>query len=79
MNASPDIGTYFFTQGILGVVVLVLAWGYWKKDNALQAEKDARLQDAKETTKDVATVVQGNTQAMNVLTAKIDTGKKEGS
>lgn len=79
MSASPDVGTYLFTQGVLGVVCLVLGLVCRTLYNKVQALQDARLQDAKDVTKDVTTVVQGNAEAMRILAAKIEAGKREGN
>lgn len=78
MQGAPDVGTYLFTQGVLGVVCLVLGVVCIKLYNKVQQLQDARLQDQKDVTKDVTTVVQGNAQAMSILAAKIETGKKDG-
>ena len=57
MQGAPDVGTYFFTQGILGVIVVVLGIVCIKLYNKVQELQDARLLDAKEVTKDVTTVL----------------------
>lgn len=35
------------SQGLLGVITVVLAYSVFTKDKAVQAEKDARIADAK--------------------------------
>jgi hypothetical protein len=75
-TATPDIPTYFFTQGILGVLVLVLAFVCFKLYTKVQTLQDARLQDAKDVAKDVTTVLSANTTSNNLLAAKIESGKR---
>lgn len=79
MNSAPDVATYFFTQGVLGVVSLVLGGVCWKLYNKVQQLQDARLQDTKDVAKDVTTVLAANTQSNLLLAAKIETSKREGS
>lgn len=79
MQGAPDVGTYFFTQGILGVIVVVLDIVCIKLYNKVQELQDARLLDAKEVTKDVTTVLAGNTQSNLILAEKIETSKREGA
>jgi hypothetical protein len=70
--------TYLLTQGVLGVMLLlslVFNWYQYKQGTKTAAD---RLQDAKDVTKEVVTALQANTQSTNVLTAKIETGKREG-
>lgn len=74
-----DLGTYFFTQGILGVLVFVLGFICLKLYNKVQQLQDARLTDAKEVTKDVTTVLAANTQSNLLLAAKIESGKRGGN
>jgi len=75
-DGSPDIATYFFTQGILGVLVLVLGFVCYKLYNKVQSLQDARLQDQKDVTKDVTTVLAANTTSNNLLAEKIENGKR---
>lgn len=77
MNNPPDVATYFFTQGILGVVTLVLSGVCWKLYNKVQQLQDDRLQDTKDVAKDVTTVLAANTQSNLLLAAKIEASKKE--
>ena len=77
-----NVPTYLLTQGVLGVACLVLGIVIIyqqkkidKKDARIEALQDLRLADNKEVTKDVTEVLQGNSQAITVLTAKIEAGK----
>lgn len=79
MSGSPDVGTYLFTQGVLGVVCFCLGFVCVRLYIKNQALQDARLQDNKDVTKDVTTVLQANTQSNLLLAAKIEAGKKEGN
>lgn len=74
-----DPTTFYFTQGVLGITVIVLGLVCVKLYNRNQALQDARLQDAKDVTQDVTTVLQGNTQSNLVLAAKIEAGKQGGA
>lgn len=79
MDSSTGVATYFFTQGVLGVVTLVLGGVCWKLYNKIQQLQDARLQDTKDVAKDVTTVLAANTQSNLLLAAKIEASKKEGA
>lgn len=79
MSGAPDLTTYLLTQGVLGVACVALGVAVIKLYNKVQELQEARLQDSKDTTKEVITVVQGNTQANLLLAAKIESGKKEGT
>lgn len=76
MNAAPDLATYYFTQGVLGVSVVALAIVAIVLYKRVQFLNDARLNDAKEVIKDVTTVVSANTQSQLILAEKIQSGKK---
>lgn len=83
---DPNITTYYLTQGVLGVTVVVLIYVVIKLYNKGEAKQsridelqDLRLQDSKEVTKDVTAVLQGNTQSNLVLAAKIDAAKGRGN
>ncbi len=71
--------TYYFTQGVLGVTVVVLAIVVGKLYSKVQELQEARLGDAKEVTKDVTTVLSANTQSNLLLAAKIETNKNGGA
>lgn len=76
MAPEQSTATYLFTQGVLGVLVFALSAvvvALWKDNKRLQ---DARLADSKEVTKEVTAVVSGNTNAMNLFSAKIEGGKQ---
>lgn len=79
MAGAPDLTTYLLTQGVLGVACIALSIACIKLYNKLQEVQDARLQDSKDVTKEVTTVIQSNTQSNLVLAAKIEAGKKEGA
>lgn len=79
------IAAYLFTQGVLGVAVLVLGWVCVKLYNKTERQQtrieelqDLRLTDSKDITKDVTTVLQGNSQSNYILAEKIEAarGKK---
>lgn len=81
-----DVATYLFTQGVLGVVCLVLGivcirlYGKTEKQEArIQELQELRLQDSKEVTKDVTEVLQGNSQSNRILAEKIEIAKNQGS
>ena len=76
MQNTPDLATYFFTQGILGVLVVALSIVCYKLYSKVQSLQDARLQDQKDVTKDVTTVLAANTTSNNLLAAKIESGKR---
>lgn len=77
MPASPDIGTYLFTQGILGVACLALGYVCVKLYNKIQTLQSTMVQDAKDTTKEVVNALNGNTQSNMVLAEKIEASKRE--
>lgn len=84
---SPS--TYLFTQGVLGIVVVVLALTFrWyfnysqKKIDDLnkiifQGQAD-RLTDSKENTKEATAIIQENSQNLRILSEKIEVGKSIG-
>lgn len=74
--------TYLFTQGVLGVAVVVLAavinklYNKTEKQQArIEELQELRLQDSKEVTKDVTEVLQGNAQSNLILAEKIEVAK----
>lgn len=80
--AQPDFITYLFSQGVLGVVcaglIIVTIYQQRKldqKDATIQILNDNRLTDAKEVQKDLGTVLSGNSQANQLLAAKIEAVK----
>jgi len=44
---TEQIATALVGQGLPGIVILALAWAYWRKDAELKRANDARLEDAK--------------------------------
>lgn len=42
-----SIASGLAAQGPLGIVVVVTGWVAWSKDRELKAERDARIEDAK--------------------------------
>lgn len=92
MDISQGVGSYLFTQGVLGIACIVLGWvclKLYNKNEKLQADKDA-LQREKEaiiearrvesnaTTKEVLEVLQSNSQSNTLLATKIESVKREG-
>lgn len=71
-----DASTYFLTQGVLGVLVVVLGGLSWKLYNKVQTLQDTMYKDAKETTTVVVNALNGNTQSNLVLAEKIEAGKR---
>lgn len=81
---------YYFTQGVLGVTCIVLAWvclKLYNKTEKLQLEKDvlqkekedlieARRQDSIQSVKDYSLIVQNNTHTQELLAGKIDVVKE---
>lgn len=75
---SPEVGALgdILSQGVLGALVIILLYAYWRKDKELKEINAGRLQDSKDVAKDVTTVIQANTTSINLLAAKIETGKQ---
>lgn len=78
-----DPTTYFLTQGVLGVTVLVLGIvvrALWQDVKKKEAEKIAILEawraETKEEGKAALDVLQGNSQSLFYLADKIESGKK---
>lgn len=78
-----DATTYLFTQGILGIVAVVLSTVCIKlynkterQETRIQELQDLRLEDSKEVTRDVTAVLQGNAQSNRILAEKIEIAKK---
>lgn len=83
---DPNITTYYLTQGVLGVTVLVLIYVVIKlynkgedKQTRIDELQDLRLQDSKNVTKDVTAVLQGNSQSNLILAEKIEASKRRGN
>ena len=49
MDLTPVV-EMLASHGPLGAMIVVLGWVAWRKDLALQAERDARIADAKSYT-----------------------------
>lgn len=91
--APTDPATYYFTQGVLGVTVIVLAlvirfmFKYYTekldaKDLKIEALQNVRFDDNvkhtddyREIAKNDQMVLQGNSQAIELMAAKIEAGK----
>jgi hypothetical protein len=78
------VSSFLLTQGVLGVACLVLGGvciklynKTEKQEQKIQELQDLRLADSKEVAKDVTTVLQGNSQAMAVLSEKIEIAKQQ--
>lgn len=74
--------TYYFTQGVLGVTVLVLGYvvnRLYSKTERLEKEKtelaEARRLDDKLMIERTTAIVQENTQSNRILAEKIELGK----
>ena len=70
--------TYFFTQGVLGVIVVVLALVVMKLYNENKALHEARRLDAEKNLREAHEVMGGVSTNMRILTEKIEVGKKTG-
>jgi hypothetical protein len=77
------VSTYLFTQGVLGIALLVVGYVCIKLYNKTEKQQlrieelqELRLTDTKEVTQDVTAVVQGNADAIRILTEKIELAKK---
>lgn len=78
-----DISTYYLTQGVLGVTVLVLVYvviKLYSKIERLETEKvalmDARRLDALQTLEKVNEVMSTNSQTNRLLAEKIEGAKQ---
>lgn len=80
---AEQITTYFFTQGILGVVVIVLGivcMKLYNKNERLEKEKTAILEAWRDETREEGRVqievLKGNSQSLFYLADKIEVDKK---
>ena len=73
-----DASTYFFTQGVLGVIVVVLALVVVKLYNENKALHEARRLDAEKNLREAHEVMGGLSTNMRILTEKIQVGKQAG-
>lgn len=76
------VNTFYLTQGVLGVTVLVLALvvvKLYNKTERLEKEKvellNERNRDDKETLKEVTTVMNESSQNIRILSEKIEVAK----
>lgn len=83
---DTPLGTYLFTQGVLGVAVFVLGWVCIKLYNKTERQQarieelhELRLQDSREIQKEITTVLEGNSQSNRILAEKIEVGKQRGT
>lgn len=75
MDPTPAI-TAIASNGLLGAVVIVVGWVAWSKDRELKAEREARINDAKNYT-DLALGLQAKVlDAVNRLSDILDETKK---
>lgn len=79
---EPNIPTYLFTQGVLGVCTLILGIVCIKLYNKIERQEariqelhELRFQDSKEVAKNLAEVLEGNAQANRILAEKIEAGR----
>jgi hypothetical protein len=42
-----SLASQLASHGILGIIVVILGWAYWRKDQELKTERDAHLADTK--------------------------------
>lgn len=77
---------YLFTQGVLGVVLVILAIAFIYYYRSTQKQltdnaktifdlQEARRVDYKETAQEVTGVLQDNSQNLRILSEKIEVGK----
>lgn len=82
-----NISTYLFTQGVLGVAVLVLGLVCWKLYDSREADRKEwraevkelntlRLTDSKEVAEKVILVMNDTSQNLRILSEKIEGGKE---
>lgn len=75
MNASTLV-TNIASQGLLGVMLVVVGWVAWSKDRELKTEREARIADAKNYT-DLALKLQAQViEAVHKLADILDEMKK---
>ena len=47
---DPDLLAKLASQGILGIMLVIVGWFAWSKDRELKVEREARIADAKDYT-----------------------------
>lgn len=79
----PDVNTYLFSQGVLGVACLVLGIvcvKLYNKTDRLEKDKtdlmEARRVDTVQTLEKITEVMQTNSQTNRLLAEKIEAGKQ---
>lgn len=55
-------------MGLPGIVIVALAWAYFRKDSLVNELQDKRVQDAK----DITTAMQANTAATHAQTESLN-------
>lgn len=86
MVDAGSLSTYLFTQGVLGVAVLVLSFVCVKLYNSREADRKEwrtevkelnalRLQDSKDIAEKVTGVLDNTSQNVRILSEKIVAGK----
>lgn len=81
-----DISTYYLSQGVLGVTVVVLLYVCLKLYNSRESDRKEwraevkelnalRLQDSKELGEKVSAVMDNTSQNLRILSEKIEVGK----
>ncbi len=83
---GENAATYYFTQGVLGVTVVVLLYVCGKLYNKTETQQkriddlqDLRLADSKEITKEVTQIIQSNAESNRILGEKIEIVKQRGN
>jgi hypothetical protein len=82
-----DATTFYFTQGVLGVTVVVLLYICAKLYNSREADRkewrtevkelnDLRLQDGRDVSEKVIGVMDNTSQNLRILSEKIEVGKE---
>ncbi len=52
VDATKGIVEIILQHGIVGAMLLIVLWGYFRKDKALEEERAARIEDAKQVAVD---------------------------
>ncbi len=52
VDATKGIIDIVLQHGIVGAMLLIVLWGYFRKDKALEEERNARIEDAKQVAVD---------------------------
>jgi hypothetical protein len=70
------LATSIASQGLLGILLVVVGWVAWSKDRELKTEREARIKDAKDYT-DLALKLQAQViEAVHKLADILDEMKK---